>query len=249
MTKARDNADNWAADITGVTAGTGITGGGTSGTVTVTNSLLTTIDAAGDLLYGTGADAASRLAIGTAGQVLQVNSGATAPEWATATSGGMTLIASGSVTSGTSVGLTSIPQTYTYLSLEIYDLNRSGGSNNKLRIYPNNDTTGSWNLTSQSALNTTVQSTQDNFLIVPILSDLNNQDTNHFWFNFYNYTSTDTYQKHATCTWGAYAASQYAAGAIQAYSNGGISGAYTSIYFDYGGNTFSSCQYKLYGVK
>ena len=36
MTKARDNADNWAADITGVTAGTGITGGGTSGTVTVT---------------------------------------------------------------------------------------------------------------------------------------------------------------------------------------------------------------------
>jgi hypothetical protein len=34
-TKARTNADNWAADITGVTAGTGITGGGTSGTVTV----------------------------------------------------------------------------------------------------------------------------------------------------------------------------------------------------------------------
>jgi hypothetical protein len=27
VTKARDNADNWAADITGVTAGTGITGG------------------------------------------------------------------------------------------------------------------------------------------------------------------------------------------------------------------------------
>lgn len=35
MTKARDNANNWAADITGVTAGTGITGGGTSGAVTV----------------------------------------------------------------------------------------------------------------------------------------------------------------------------------------------------------------------
>lgn len=34
-TRARQNADNWAADITGVTAGTGITGGGTSGTVTV----------------------------------------------------------------------------------------------------------------------------------------------------------------------------------------------------------------------
>jgi hypothetical protein len=35
MTKSRTNADNVNADITGVTAGTGMTGGGTSGTVTV----------------------------------------------------------------------------------------------------------------------------------------------------------------------------------------------------------------------
>lgn len=33
MTKARTNADNASADIQGVTAGTGLTGGGTSGTV------------------------------------------------------------------------------------------------------------------------------------------------------------------------------------------------------------------------
>ena len=43
----------------------------------------TIIDAAGDLIYGTAADTAARLAIGTAGQVLKVNSGATAPEWGT----------------------------------------------------------------------------------------------------------------------------------------------------------------------
>lgn len=43
----------------------------------------TIIDAAGDLIYGSAADTAARLAIGTAGQVLTVNSGATAPEWAT----------------------------------------------------------------------------------------------------------------------------------------------------------------------
>lgn len=44
MTKSRDNANNWAADITGVTAGTGITGGGTSGTVTVgIDSTVTTL--------------------------------------------------------------------------------------------------------------------------------------------------------------------------------------------------------------
>lgn len=43
MTRARTNADNWAADITGVTAGTGITGGGTSGTVTVSADLSTSV--------------------------------------------------------------------------------------------------------------------------------------------------------------------------------------------------------------
>lgn len=39
------------------------------------------VDAAGDLLYGTGADALARLALGLAGKTLQVNAGATAPEW------------------------------------------------------------------------------------------------------------------------------------------------------------------------
>lgn len=39
-------------------------------------------DVAGDLAYGTGSNTASRLAIGTARQKLRVNSGATAPEWA-----------------------------------------------------------------------------------------------------------------------------------------------------------------------
>ena len=41
----------------------------------------------GDIIYGTGADAWARLAKGTAEQVLTMNSGATAPEWATASGG------------------------------------------------------------------------------------------------------------------------------------------------------------------
>jgi hypothetical protein len=77
-------------DITGVTAGTGISGGGTSGTVTVTNSMATAITTAGDLIKGTGAGTFDRLGIGSTGQVLTVASGV--PSWATPASGGSTFV-------------------------------------------------------------------------------------------------------------------------------------------------------------
>jgi hypothetical protein len=71
-------------DITGVTAGTGISGGGTSGDVTITNSMATAIDAKGDLVPGTGADTFSRLAVGANGTVLTADSAeATGLKWAT----------------------------------------------------------------------------------------------------------------------------------------------------------------------
>jgi hypothetical protein len=72
---------NDVGDITAVTAGTGISGGGTSGAVTITNSMATAITTAGDLIKGTGSGTFARLAIGTTGQVLTVNGGA--PAWAT----------------------------------------------------------------------------------------------------------------------------------------------------------------------
>lgn len=73
-------------DITGVTAGTGISGGGTSGTVTITNSMATAITTAGDLIKGTGSGTFDRLGIGSTGQVLTVSGGA--PVWATPAGGG-----------------------------------------------------------------------------------------------------------------------------------------------------------------
>ena len=76
-------------DITGVTAGTGISGGGTSGTVTITNSMATTITTAGDLIKGTGSGTFDRLGIGSTGQVLTVSGGA--PVWATPAGGGKIL--------------------------------------------------------------------------------------------------------------------------------------------------------------
>ena len=80
-------ASGATGDIEGVTAGTGISGGGTSGTVTITNSMATAIDAKGDLVPGTGADTFSRLAVGANGTVLTADSAeATGLKWATPSS-------------------------------------------------------------------------------------------------------------------------------------------------------------------
>ncbi len=86
-------ASGATGDIEGVTAGTGISGGGTSGTVTITNSMATAIDAKGDLIGGTGADAFDRLAVGADGtQLVADSTEATGLKWAAASSGALTLI-------------------------------------------------------------------------------------------------------------------------------------------------------------
>ena len=96
-------------DITGVTAGTGISGGGTSGTVTVTNSMATAIDAKGDLIAGTAADTFDRLAVGTNGQTLVADSTAsTGLKWATPSSGSLTLISTTTFTSVSGVSVDSL---------------------------------------------------------------------------------------------------------------------------------------------
>ena len=125
-TSGTDLDFTWVAanpgDITGVTAGTGISGGGTSGTVTVTNSMATAIDAKGDLIAGTGADAFSTLAVGTNTYVLTADSAeATGLKWAAAASGGMTLINSGgtALTGASTVTVGSIPGTYKNLYVYI----------------------------------------------------------------------------------------------------------------------------------
>ena len=116
MTKARDLANSAAAFSAVSATELGYVDGVTSaiqtqldakaasstavtltGTQTLTNKTLTspalttptisTLTTAGDTVYGTGSGVLSRLGIGTAGQVLTVNSGATAPQWSTAASG------------------------------------------------------------------------------------------------------------------------------------------------------------------
>jgi hypothetical protein len=146
------NADmdfTWIAndqgDITGITATSPLTGGGTSGAITVgiqassttqsgavqltdstsststttaatPNSVKTsydladaaipksTVTTAGDIIFRN-STVPTRLGIGTAGQVLKVNSGATAPEWGSASAGALVLTGSADFTTSSAVNI------------------------------------------------------------------------------------------------------------------------------------------------
>jgi hypothetical protein len=76
------------------------------------------VDAKGDLISATAADTPARLAVGTNGQVLTADSAeATGLKWATASSGGMTLISETTASGLSSLSLSSIPSTYKNLVL------------------------------------------------------------------------------------------------------------------------------------
>jgi hypothetical protein len=100
------------------------------------NELQNVVNAAGDLIYGTANDQVSRLAIGTAGQVLKVNSGATAPEWASLKS--WTLKGSGSLSGSSTISVTSLSGESLYIILKDWSHNDTGNTA-MLQIRFNND--------------------------------------------------------------------------------------------------------------
>jgi hypothetical protein len=104
---------------------------------------------AGDVDYYTTSTAKARIGIGTAGQVLTVNSGATAPEWATSSSGGFTLISTTSLT-GASVALTSIPQSYVHLQLIVLNY-KSDTASQYLNLRFNQDSSANQHALSTGA--------------------------------------------------------------------------------------------------
>jgi hypothetical protein len=161
-------------------------------TTGMTNPMTTT----GDTIYSSSGSTPARLGIGTAGQVLQVNSGATAPEWATpAGGGGMTLLnAGGTALSGnTTVG--SIPGTYKHLFITVRNLNANAAGNDSfLRL--NGDSGNNYRFSWLRCIGTTLVGSsnyQQPYIIigsrVNSTAGFNTSMDQEIWV--YNYTSTD----------------------------------------------------------
>lgn len=132
-----------SGDIEGVTAGVGISGGGTSGTVTITNDMATTITASGDIVVGTGNGTYDNLPIGTTGQVLTADT-TVSPykvKWAAAASGGgFTLLETITIPSSTTtITSASISNSYKHLCFVFSNIFTTSGNNLDCTLRFNSD--------------------------------------------------------------------------------------------------------------
>jgi hypothetical protein len=229
-----------AGDIEGVTAGTGISGGGTTGTVTITNSMATAIDAKGDLVPGTGADTFSRLAVGANNTVLTADSStATGLKWAAPASGSMTSIASGSLTSS-SVTISSIPSTYISLYLVLQNVSINANGDLSCRLNAGSHTSAQL----LSAVSTISIPTGGNLMRNTIVA---NSTTNNWAITVPNYTNTNSTKLYSWT--GAYQDSSSGVQAVMGISRLDSTAAVTSIQLPVGGGSFTGGTYILYGVK
>ena len=151
---------------------------------------LTILDAKGDLISATAADTPARLASsGVNGDVLTVDtSTSTGLKWAAVSAGGMTQIATGTL-SGTSVTISSIPTTYKDLQLVIRDVYVNTGT--RLGLRWNGITTSTYDY--QWVGDTAVTNSNDNAVAWATQKDLPTSDSNTFMtFTVVDYANTAT---------------------------------------------------------
>ena len=239
-------ASGATGDIEGVTAGVGISGGGTSGTVTVTNSMATEITASGDIIVGTGSGTFDNLPIGTTGQLLTADT-TVSPykvKWATpAGGGGMTVISTGTG-SGSSFAISSIPSTYKDLVLILQGMTTI--SQFDLRVRPANANIVYGGVAYDDNSGGAMYGNGAGVITCGPRDIDSSSGNNAIAITISNYAST-SYNKAIGFEGGYYSASGFFNGIFGAglyQSNSAIS----SITIDPNGGTFNSCNYILYGV-
>ena len=145
----------------------------------------TIVDAKGDLIVASGADAVARLAVGTNDHVLTADSGATnGVKWAAAPTGGMTLLSTTTL-SGTSTTVSGISGAYINLMVIINNPFLSAGQT--LRINPNSTDSISNQSRIQGATGSQTASISSNAAaFLPTTSTANNT----FCLQIFNYAQT-----------------------------------------------------------
>ena len=202
----------------------------------------------GDLAYRSStANVKTRLGLGTAGQILQVNSGATAPEWVTPAGGGGITLLSTTTLSGTSTTISSINQTYQSLYVLITGVTNSTNDAD-FRCLPNNVN----NLVSMGGFD---QGSIFGGIYASLITltgtnvEYKRSDANNVWtIRFDNYASTTDMKPfiaNSSFIEPSYSDTRavFLAGTFR--SNTAIS----SLVFNVEGETFSSGTVKIYGVK
>ena len=194
MTKARDIASAAPAPSTVDATEIGYLDGVTSAIQTQLDAKTakSTLTTKGDVYAATAASTPARLGVGANNTVLTADSAeATGLKWATPAAGGMTLISTTSLT-GTSVTLSSIPQTYKNLQLVLRDF-YPANSGVSLFVRINADTGANYQVckTRTSASSNANASAQTLISINDNSNDSWNADVNnHGIFNFYDYTQS-----------------------------------------------------------
>jgi hypothetical protein len=241
-------ASGATGDIEGVTAGVGISGGGTSGTVTITNDMATTITASGDIVVGTGSGTYDNLPIGTTNQILTADT-TVSPykvKWATPAAAGSytAIVAETSFGSVTSVVISSIPSTYKNLVLILNSV--SFDNTDRVVVRPNSSSGNQPSSTMVEGTTGETVTTSAKAQWQINLTTLSAAGTNNSWScQFPNYASSGAKYMNFNGAYVSTAASCSIMGSTAWFNTTAISSIQIKSESGY---TFDSGTYALYGV-